>query len=344
MFDRPLISVIIPALNAAATLPSTLASLRAQTWQDWEAVVVVDGRSHDRTAEIAAQCPDPRIRVTTVDRPGPSAARNRGLELIQGAWVAFLDADDWWLPEKLITQLEAVRCQPEAAMAYSWTDYVDERNELLFPGCHASFSGQVYAPLLANNFIENGSNPLVRRTALVNVGGFDPALTHAEDWDLWLRVAERYPVVAVPVAQVRYRVAAGSLSANLQLLEQGCNQVLDQHLARHPELRALGQAARSRFYQGLACKALTSGPPTRNRGRRSARLLAKAVRHRPSLLRDNTQLVGVLAAKSAAIALLGPQRAERLQSWLGGEREHSRDFGVAGAHAVRPGQNDQPER
>ncbi len=335
MFDRPLISVIMPALNAAATLPSTLASLRAQSWQAWEAVIVVDGRSRDRTADIAAQCPDPRIRVTTVDAPGPSAARNRGLELIRGEWVAFLDADDWWLPDKLIAQLEAVRSQPEAMLAYSWTDYVDERNELLFPGCHESFSGRVYAPLLANNFIENGSNPLIRRTALVEVGGFDPALTHAEDWDLWLRVAERYPVVAVPVAHVRYRVAAGSLSANLQLLEQGCNQVLDKHLARHPELQDVGRAARSRFYQGLACKALTSGPRTRDRGRRSARLLAKAVRHRPALLRENTQLIGVLAAKSLMTAAIGPDRADRWQGWLAGDRRDREDSSDVRAHAVK---------
>lgn len=307
----PTVSVIIPAYNAAATLGETLESLRSQTWTDWEAIVIDDG-SQDATGAVAEGLGDQRIRVLRYENAGQAIARNRGLAVAAGELVAFLDADDWWTPTALADRVAALRANPAAVAAYSWTDYVDDRNRLLHPGFRDRHSGPVFAALLANNFIENGSNPLVRRSALAQVGGFDSRFIPAEDWDLWLRLAKFGEFVLIPAAQVRYRVSARSSSANLWRLERACCAVLDTHLAQAgPELQRLGRSARSRFYKGLACKALTAGPPDRRRGLRAARLLILALGFDRLLWHDG-RFLAILAAKISLTILLGPAMGDRL--------------------------------
>lgn len=312
---RPRISVLIPAYNAAATIGATLDSLRAQTLTNWEAIVIDDGSTDDTAGAIAA-LHDPRIRVFRYPNAGQAESRNRALQWARGEFIAFLDADDWWTPDKLADQLAALEGDRAAAVAYSWTDYVSDRNERLHPGFHSGPSGDVYQALLLNNFIENGSNPLVRRAAIEAVGGFRDRFIPAEDWDCWLRLASQFPFVAVPKAQVRYRVSAVSSSANLDRLERACGAVLDEHLSKNPQWRSLAHAAKSRFYKGLACKAFSAGPATRQRAARSLRLLALALIHRPALILQEPKFIAVMLVKIAAIALLGPHRWQRRRSPL----------------------------
>jgi glycosyltransferase involved in cell wall biosynthesis len=316
MTTGPKVSVIIPAYNAAATLPETLAALRSQTWTDWEAIVVDDG-STDQTGEIALQTADPRIRVLRQTNGGQAIARNCGLAAARGSLIAFLDADDWWTPTALADRVAALGDNPAAVLAYSWTDYVDDDNQLRHPGFRDRHQGQVFTALLLNNFIENGSNPLIRRSALEQVGGFQTELIPAEDWDLWLRLAGLGEFVLIPEAQVRYRVSDRSSSANLRRLERACNAVLECHLAKAgPRSQALGRSARSRFYKGLACKALTAGPRDRGRGWRSARLLLLALWFGPHLWRE-WRFLAILGGKIGLTILLGPTRFDRLWSRLG---------------------------
>jgi glycosyltransferase involved in cell wall biosynthesis len=316
MTTGPKVSVIIPAYNAAATLPETLAALRSQTWADWEAIVVDDG-STDQTGEIALQTADPRIRVLRQTNGGQAIARNCGLAAARGSLIAFLDADDWWTPTALADRVAALGDNPAAVLAYSWTDYVDDDNQLRHPGFRDRHQGQVFTALLLNNFIENGSNPLIRRSALEQVGGFQTELIPAEDWDLWLRLAGLGEFVLIPEAQVRYRVSDRSSSANLRRLERACNAVLECHLAKAgPRSQALGRSARSRFYKGLACKALTAGPRDRGRGWRSARLLLLALWFGPHLWRE-WRFLAILGGKIGLTILLGPTRFDRLWSRSG---------------------------
>jgi len=315
----PKVSVIIPAYNAAATLPETLAALRSQTWTDWEAIVVDDG-STDQTGEIALQTADPRIRVLRQPNGGQAIARNCGLVAARGSLIAFLDADDWWTATALADRVAALEDNPAAVLAYSWTDYVDDDNQLRHPGFRDRHQGQVFTALLLNNFIENGSNPLIRRSALEQVGGFQTELIPAEDWDLWLRLAGLGEFVLIPEAQVRYRVSDRSSSANLRRLERACNAVLERHLAKAgPRSSALGRSARSRFYKGLACKALTAGPRDRGRGWRSARLLLLALWFGPHLWRE-WRFLAILSGKIGLTILLGPQRFDRLWSRSGASK------------------------
>src|SRR5919199_6245537 len=206
----PLISVIIPAYNAEKTIKQTIESVLNQTFSDFEIIVINDG-SEDSTLDIVSSIPDPRIQVFSYPNAGPQKSRNRGWGNASGEYVSFLDADDLWTPDKLEAQLKALQENQKAAVAYSWTDYIDESSQLLKRGGYMTVNGDVFPQLLLIDFIANGSNPLIRRQALIEVGGFDESLTAAEDWDMWLRLAARYHFVAVPAPQILYRISMNSM-------------------------------------------------------------------------------------------------------------------------------------
>jgi glycosyltransferase involved in cell wall biosynthesis len=210
---QPLISVVIPAYNAAVTIRRTVRSVLAQTHRAFEVIVVNDGSS-DETAAIAQSAGDSRVRMITVPNKGPAASRNRGFAISRGEYIAFLDADDLWTSEKLADQLEALRRYPAAGVAYSWTDYIDEHSEPFCSGSHRRYQGNGYAPMLVSDFLENGSNALLRRKIAEALGGFDEQVPWgAEDWDYFIRAARLTEFVCVPKSQILYRTAPKSVSS-----------------------------------------------------------------------------------------------------------------------------------
>ncbi len=308
----PLISVVIPAYNAAPTLGATLASVLAQTWQDFE-ILVIDNGSDDDTGAIAHRFGDPRLQVLRQGALGVARARNAGLERARGDYIAFLDSDDLWTPDKLADQLAALAAAPEAALAYSWTDYIDEQDQFLFPGSHITASGDVYAQLFVNNFLENGSNPLVRRSALAAVGPFDPDLPPAEDWDLWLRLAARYPFVAVAKAQVLYRLSSRSASSNLARMERQCLVVLQRARERRPDLPAhLDRASLAHLYEYLTFRAL-AGKPGRHHYRQAARYFSQLLRYDAGILKRRSRLMAITGGKILLGNVLPPPWLHRWQ-------------------------------
>lgn len=183
------VSVVVPAHNAGATLGPALASVARQTVTPTQ-VLVVDDSSTDDTAAVARGAPL-ELEVIPTDGPlGPAGARNAGTSHAIGEWVAFLDADDVWHPRKLEVQLETARRQPGAVLVA--TDWV--RGTPPTPigpvGMRVLRTGHI---LSLNRF--QTSTVLVRRDVLSSVGGFDPTLDGAEDWDLWLRASALGPVV-----------------------------------------------------------------------------------------------------------------------------------------------------
>ncbi|NJL91278.1 MAG: glycosyltransferase family 2 protein [Coleofasciculaceae cyanobacterium SM2_1_6] len=184
LLPNPLISVIIPVYNGEQTIQETITSLLDQTYPHWELIVINDGSS-DRTLEILAEilAPHPSIahKIISYPQTGVCASRNRGASFAQGEFLAFLDADDLWSPDKLDQQLQSllnlneVTNQPpktadlsltksslaetpattsrkRAAIAYSWTDYINEAGEFLYPGSHARHQGDVYQYFTAGKF------------------------------------------------------------------------------------------------------------------------------------------------------------------------------------------------
>lgn len=213
----PLVSVVIPAFNAARWIDRTIASALAQTHRALEVIVVDDGSSDD-TADLVARVAAQEARVRLIRQPngGVARARNAGIDAAHGAFIAPLDADDLWAPDKIAMQVAALDAAgPSAALAYCWFRRIDEADQLTGASSYPRVEGRVYHRHLLWNFISNGSSPLVRAEAARNVR-YDPALRDAgnqgcEDYLFQLGIARRHAFVCVPRFLVGYRVVPGSM-------------------------------------------------------------------------------------------------------------------------------------
>jgi glycosyltransferase involved in cell wall biosynthesis len=308
----PIISVIIPVYNSEKTIKSTVDSVLNQTFKNFELIVINDG-STDSTLEIISQINDHRLKVFSFENAGGNVSRNRGIKQAIGEFVSFLDADDIWTPDKLASQFKALQGNADAKVAYSWTDYIDENGKFLVSGNHINVNGDVYERLLVSNFLENGSNPLIYREALVELGGFDESLKAAQDWDMWLRLAAKYSFTCVPAVQILYRVSANSLSANLARQEKACLQVLESAYHAKPSVsKNIWNLSLANLYKYLVCKALQE-PFSRQKSIAAARFLwlffindaARAQRINFTLKLLLKILIMIVLPANWSIALLG---------------------------------------
>lgn len=243
----------MPCFNGAAHLPASVGSVQAQTFADWELIVVDDGSTDGSFDWLQGQT-DPRLVVVRQPNQGVSAARNAGLARASAPYVAFLDADDTWAPTFLECMFAALHSQPQAVLAYcGWQnlglsggrglpfvppDYENpEKRETLFAGCR----WPVHAAL-------------VRRDAVLAAGGFNPALKNAEDYALWLALAGTAPIVRVPEVLAFYHFHGGEqASSNRARAALHLLHAQQQYLARHPDFASqLGRARqRELLYGGL---------------------------------------------------------------------------------------------
>ena len=206
------ISVIIPSWNAERYIAKAIESCLRQTFPPHE-IVVVDDASTDSTAEVAESFPSPVQVIRLAENMGESVARNRGVQASTGDWLAFLDADDWFLPEKLDAQRRCALEHEHAVLIY--TGFLSSLDGVESP---ARFNPPtVLEPMLRYNCAFHVGTVALRRDAFDAVGGFDSSHKGTEDWDLWLRLAARYSVqaiAAVPEPLAVYRTTPGSLSSN----------------------------------------------------------------------------------------------------------------------------------
>lgn len=232
----PEISVVMPAYNAEGSISESIMSVCNQSFTDIEILVVDDG-STDSTLKAIATFKDPRIHIISLSRNlGVAKARNKGISKSKGKYIAFIDADDIWIKNKLERQWQVLQSTPEAALAYSWNDYINDSGNYLHPGQRIQLCGDVFHLLVTNNFLENGSTPLVRKTAIQRVGGFDSTLTPSEDWDFYLRIAKHYSFVCVPEVHVLYRKSINSSSSNIKEMEDKSLQVIKKTFQQSPEI------------------------------------------------------------------------------------------------------------
>jgi glycosyltransferase involved in cell wall biosynthesis len=249
----PLVSVIIPAFNAAKYVQDCITSVLQQTFSDFE-ILVIDDASSDQTVMLLEQMQDPRLNIISLsENGGVSAARNEGIALAKGEFITFLDADDLWSPDKLALQVQALLDNPKAGVAYSWTYYLDDKTGLKH--CiKPRVQGSVHRKLLQKNFIGSiGSNILVRAVAIEKLGGFDATLSYAEDWEFCLRLATQWEFVVVPQPQVTYRQYSGSSSSKFQEIRQALPHTVETLFRSAPDhLQYLKAKAYGLCYQHLA--------------------------------------------------------------------------------------------
>lgn len=241
--DTPLVSVIIPAYNAATLIDRTLRSVLAQTYCHLEVLVVDDG-STDQTPEIVATFAqqDDRVRSLYQANAGVAAARNLAIAHAKGEFIAPIDADDVWYPENIERQVQCiVRSGNSVGLVYSWSVDIDESDALVGSFRAAEIQNNVYPTLVCHNFLGNASTSMMRRSCLDQVDGYNPTwrvqnAQGCEDWDLYLRIAAQYEFRVVPEFLVGYRKRTVSMSCDYTQMARSHALIMQTVRQQRPEL------------------------------------------------------------------------------------------------------------
>lgn len=244
----PLVSVVIPVFNRAGLISRALDSVASQTFNDYE-IIVVDDSSTDDTVNCVRNWRGDRLRLIRNPRNGgAAAARNLGVSAASGRWIAFLDSDDYWEPEKLARQLAALDGAPAEFMAcatgyYLWDGDRKKTVQFCMP------PGRFRVEIRFGCSISPGSTLLAARQAFETGGGFDESLRRLEDWDWLLRFVEHGDIIIVPepLVHVHRNRTAGTCGGEDPVL-QALRHMAAQHL---PRFRALGGVARRQFQSSL---------------------------------------------------------------------------------------------
>jgi len=249
MTNDPLVSVIMPAYNAAPFIAAAIDSVLAQTYTNLELIVVDDG-STDSTASVV-QSYGRRVRYIYQSNARQAAARNCGLRQAHGELCAFIDADDIWLPDKLEKQVALYRQRPEVGLVYCSMQGIDRSGSYLREW-RANLRGAVLAPILLGQIAGGGigSTSLVPRQVFEEIGGFDPNLPPCEDTDLLWRIASRYPIDYVDEVLVLYRLHGQNDHHNVAKMERAWKLLYRKALADQL-VRRLGWQFRRRCYGRL---------------------------------------------------------------------------------------------
>jgi glycosyltransferase involved in cell wall biosynthesis len=211
----PVVSVVIPTYNGSRYLRETVESVLLQSFQHFELFVIDDGS--DEPIEKLLQPYADRIRYVKTARCGPAAARNLGIALATGTYVALLDHDDVWHRDNLLTLVGILDDNPQCSLVYSYPRLIDGAGETIANERPSHFpAGDVLLDFLARNRITTFSATLIRRSILGVVGPLDesPVAMTADDYDLWLRIADAADVLFAPGELVSYRIHAGNLLKN----------------------------------------------------------------------------------------------------------------------------------
>ncbi|MCU0567593.1 MAG: glycosyltransferase family 2 protein [Oculatellaceae cyanobacterium Prado106] len=267
-----LVSVIIPVYGAERYIADTLRSLLNQTYRHFEALIIDDG-CRDRSIEICQQFTDSRIRIIHQENRGLAGARNCGIRHAQGDYIAFLDADDLWLPDKLAQHVQHLEQHPQVGVSFSYSQFIDEAgnpNGIYQIPSRITQITPAYA--LCRNPVGNGSAAVIRRAVLDEICFtddrwgvpekcyFDEAFQRAEDLECWTRIATHtaWETAGIPEALTLYRVSTGGLSASARLQYEAIERVIDKCCNSAPlVLGAYRNLARAYYMRYTARRAVT---------------------------------------------------------------------------------------
>lgn len=280
----PMVSVVVTTYNYGRFLPFALDSVLEQTFDDLEVIVIDDGSTDNTQQVIQPYLRDRRVRYFLRNHLGVVTAKNTGIKLARGPYVAFLDADDIWMPAKLERQLELFQADPELGVVYTRRQLIDEEGHELVHEQPKFYRGMVLEPLFRTNFV-CFSSALVARRVFDTVGLLNLAYAPSEDYDLWLQIARHFRFDYVDDPLVQYRIGHASLSRRLErqhtvlkimrsfLNQQGVRALMSPAAVRvaFAETRsnlALSLRNRSRFlalgwYLRALCSCPTYGPAWR---------------------------------------------------------------------------------
>ena len=277
-----MISIIIPTHNRRDFLAQAIATALAQKGVDKEVIVVDDG-SADGTAALLASF-GTAVRAVFQPHSGVSAARNKGIRLAGGEWLAFLDSDDLWMEDKLLRQREFMVRHPELKICQTEEIWIRNGRRHNPRRYHRKPQGDCFE-LLLERCLVSPSAVMVHRRLLAEVGGFDETLPACEDYDLWLRIGCRYPLGLLDQALVIKRGGhADQLSATVPTLDRYRIRALSKLLRTEP----LTDLQRASVMEVLRRKCKIYAEGCRKRGRLAE---ADAVQALPAQLAEELELV-----------------------------------------------------
>lgn len=230
--EEKTVSVIVPAYNCDKYVAAALESIFNQTYKKLEVIVINDG-STDNTRSVLEKFGD-RIVLIDQKNSGPATARNRGLEKATGSYVAFLDGDDLWEPNKLAEQIAVLEKNPDVALVYSNLEHFYEGTDKRIKGPSVLPSGFVLDKLLVESFIALPT-VVVRAEVIKEIGGFDESLYTAEDLNLYLKIARDHKFIGVDKVFLRRRLHGNNTSERTNI-KRGTLDNLDKIVALYPSL------------------------------------------------------------------------------------------------------------
>jgi glycosyltransferase involved in cell wall biosynthesis len=208
---KPRVSVVMANYNYGRYLATSVESVLSQTMPDLELIVADDGSTDNSMQVLERYAGDGRVRAVQLHHVGQSRAKNAAVDAATGPLIAFIDADDCWQPDKLARQVEIFDANENVGVVYTRRTLIDENGKPLDSPQPALHRGDVLEAIFRTNFV-CFSSAVACRVVLDHVGGFDPALDLAVDYDLWLRIAPHYRFDYVDAPLVQYRVGHGNLS------------------------------------------------------------------------------------------------------------------------------------
>jgi glycosyltransferase involved in cell wall biosynthesis len=281
----PRVSVIIPAYNGGELLRAAVDSVLAQTYSDYE-IVIIDDESPEPIEPFLDGVLD-RVRIIRQPNTGTAGARNRGIREARGEFVALLDQDDLWDAEKLAKQMPTLD-DPWVALAHAGARFVNTAGEVtsvITADPTLDTHGLLEACRLAVQ------TAVIRRSVLDEIGPFDVSLSAADDWDMWIRIIDRFPIAAVPDTLATIRIHPNNQSNNAELMYTAARQLLAKHAHIHGTcadcrhaLRRARLENRRQYYGRVRHQARERAAHGDRAG--ALRLTAKALRRHPLALAE----------------------------------------------------------
>jgi len=268
--SSPLVSVVIPMFNAARTIERTLASVRGQTHRNLEILIVDDGSTDDGPAIVERHAThDQRVRIICQSNGGVASARNAAIAASSGAFVAPVDADDLWHPEKTALQLAAM-AGPDGlddrsiGLVYCWYSIIDADDIVRFDDRRSTAEGDALNAMASRNIVGHGSGALMRREAVIQAGGYDTSLRArngegCEDYKLYFQIAEHYRFALVRQCLVGYRETRENMSSDPRKALRSRALCVPEFVARHPDLEGKFHQGRLRIMRFMLGRALRTG-------------------------------------------------------------------------------------
>ena len=211
--DKPKVSIITPTWNRADLISEAVESVLAQTWANWELLIVDDGSTDNTREVLAPYLEDPRIHYFYQENQGQSVARNLALKHAKGAYISFLDSDNRLVPEKLEWALEALASNPDVDIVYGDIITIDEQGNEISRENMRRYSGRIAKYLIVDNCVSMNT-AVVRRKCFDEMGGFNTERRVADDFELWLRFSARYSFLYIPKFMAFYRVMDNQISSD----------------------------------------------------------------------------------------------------------------------------------